>query len=135
MQGPSDTFRSRVWERAEDIESEDALVKLLDKIDEKMRADLEADLDREIDATEAENQLTAVGSWASVASYAVARVSAPASPWPRNVAGWGTKVAGRLQAIAARLSQVLQPIAKALHAASFSISVSYPWGIQISLTW
>lgn len=127
MRGPNDEFREYVWRRAEGIDSEDALSELLDEIEEAMRADVEPG--------DPPDQLAAAESWASVASYPMARLSAPASPWPRNVAGWGTRAVGRLRRIANTLSAVLQPIAPALGAQSFSIGVSFPWGIQISLSW
>ena len=82
-----------------------------------------------------ETQMSAADSWASLASYPMARLSAPTSPWPRNVAGWGTKRGWTTERIANTLSAALRAIAPALGAQSFSIGVSFPWGIQISLSW
>jgi hypothetical protein len=135
--GPTDQFRRHVWGSAEDVDSEDALSELLDEIEEQIRADIAGSADQ-LAAGVPNDQLAAAESWASVASYPMARLSAPASPWGRKgrrVAGWGTPAIGRLRSTANTLSAALQPIAPAVGATSFSIGVSFPWGIQISLSW
>lgn len=129
MVGPSDDFRRYVWEQAEGVDNEDALSELLDQIEMAVRED------GPVAPVAPEEELAAAESWASVASYAVGRLSAPASPWPRNVAGWGTRAVGRLRSIANTLSATLSQVAPQLGAQSFSIGVSFPWGIQISLSW
>ncbi len=130
MQGPDDEFRTWVGARADEIENEDELERLLLKVERSTRADVEHG-----DGENAEEDLAAILSWASVASYAVARFYGPASPWPRNVAGWGQRAAARLQRIAHTLSSALQRVTATLGASSFSISVNFPWGISIGLSW
>jgi hypothetical protein len=132
MQGPTEEFREHVREIAEGVDSEDALTELLDEIEGEIRTDI-----RETARGEAADELAAVEGWASVASYPVARFSAPASPWPpfNRLAGWGTKAVRKLRSITNTLKGRLQGIARDLGAESFSIGVSFPWGIQISLTW
>ena len=128
MEGPSDDFRATVWERAVGIDAEDAVAELLDDIAHAMARDLETGLGDPL------QDLAAAESWASVASHPMARMSAPAGPWPRNVAGWGARAVGRLPTIANSPGAALAPVVAALGAAS-SIAVSFPWGISISLSW
>ena len=125
MQGPDDDFREYVAGRSEEIDSEDALEALLADIENRVRGDL----DRPPAAT-LEDELGAIDSWAAVASHAVARFHAPASPWPRSVAGWGQRAAARLRGIAGVLSAALARLKTALGAASYSISVSFPWAFR-----
>lgn len=131
MEGPSDEFRVYVWEQSQSIESEDALAELLEEIAERVGGDVETGLSEE----DPEHDLCAVGSWASVASDVVARASAPASPWPGSIAGWGMRAVRGLRSVASTLSGPLGQVAPALGASGFSIGVSFPWGIQISLAW
>jgi hypothetical protein len=130
MNGPDDEFRARVAVIAEQVGNEAGLETLLGEVEAALQADIE------LGAGENPNDdLAAVESWAAVASYAVARFHAPASPWPRDLAGWGKKAAGRLRSIANTLSTILRPVAQALGAASFSIAIGFPWGISIGLSW
>jgi hypothetical protein len=117
MNGPDDEFRARVAVRAEEIGNEAALDALLGA------------------GENPNDDLAAVESWAAVASFAVARFHAPASPWPRDLAGWGKTAAARLRSIANILSRILRTVAQALAAASFSIAIGFPWGISIGLSW
>jgi hypothetical protein len=138
MRGPTDQFREHVWTQAENMTTEEELSQLLHEIDIQLRTDVEAPglpVPGEEPLSYVETQMSAAESWASLASYPMARLSAPASPLPRNIAGWGTKAVGRLRRIANTLSSALRPIAPALGAQSFSIGVSFPWGIQVSLSW
>jgi hypothetical protein len=130
MQGPDRDFRGGIGAQAGKLDSEEALEGLLDQIDVAVRKDVERGKGK--DPWE---DLAAIESWASLASYAAARFYAPASPWRRNFGGWSKRAAARLRSIANALSSVLQPVAKALKAASFSISVSFPWGVSIGLSW
>ena len=105
MRGPTDDFRSYVWAQAQNITTEDALTALLGEIEAALRDDLEpgypppgaaggppaSGVQIEENLSYVETQIAAAESWASLATYAVARVSAPASPRPRNVAGWGLR--------------------------------------------
>lgn len=83
---------------------------------------------------EAEDLLAATESWAALVSSAVARVYAPASPWPVRLAAWSKTIAMRLRAIANRLGAVMAKVAKALKAVSFSVAIAFPWGISIGLS-
>jgi hypothetical protein len=138
MRGPTDEFRSEIQKQAQDISQEQQLIQLLDRIDHELRKDLERPgpvPKGDAVLSYVESQMAAVESWASLASEPMARLSAPQSPWPRNIAGWGTKAVGRLRRIANTLSAPLRTIVSALGAQSFSIGVSFPWGIQVSLSW
>lgn len=130
MNGPSDEFRTQIAEHVERVDSEAGLEELLAQIESKLEADVTLGvMGPPID------ELAAIESWASLASYAAARFSAPASPWPRNLAGWGTRATKRLRSVANKLRASLGQVAQAAGAQSWSIGVSFPWGIQISLTW
>jgi len=130
MNGPDDEFRGRVAAIADEVASETQLEQLLDEIQDQLLADVEGGAGERPD-----DDLAAIESWASVASYAVGRFHAPASPWPRDIAGWGNNAASRLRSIANILSRVLRAIVRELEAASFSIAVGFPWGISIGLSW
>jgi hypothetical protein len=128
MREPDDDFRGWVASAVENVQSEDQLDDVLGEIEGKIEASLG-------DESDPAQTLDAVFEWASVASYPIARFYAPASPWPKNVAGWGKKAVARLRRIAGLLRTALQAAAAALGAASFSIGVSFPWGISIGLSW
>jgi hypothetical protein len=130
MTGPDDDFRGRVADIARELTSEAALEGLLGEIDQAVQADVERG-----PGESADDDLAAIESWTSVASYAAARFYAPASPWPRDLAGWGNKAVGQLRKIANTLSEILRGVAQALKAASFSIAVGFPWGISVGLSW
>ncbi|HWW90462.1 MAG TPA: hypothetical protein VNY35_06765 [Solirubrobacteraceae bacterium] len=130
MNGPDDEFRARVTVVAAEVGNEAALEALLGEVEQALRADIERGA-----GENADDDLAAVESWAALASYAMARFHAPASPWPRDLAGWGKNAAGRLRNIANTLSTILRTVAQALAAASFSVAVSFPWGISIGLSW
>lgn len=130
MREPDEDLRANVGRRAGDISDEEELESLLHDI--LLAVKNEAGVGSQVHP---EDELAAIEAWASLASDAVARFYAPASPWPRNVAGWSARAAGRLRAISTTLSGVLTPLAPALGAQSFSIGVSFPWGIQVSLSW
>jgi hypothetical protein len=96
----------------------------------------DTEIDRRQDLTEeqADSQLATIDAWASLMSYAVARVYAPASPWPRRKAGWGQNITRSLRRMVKRLQSLLAPVAKVLKATHFSIAVGYPWGVQIGMS-
>jgi hypothetical protein len=79
--------------------------------------------------------LAGVNAWASLISGAVAYTYAPASPWPRRLTGWGQKIAGRLQWLTNLLLRPLAAAGRALGASSWSISLSFPWGVSVGLNW
>jgi hypothetical protein len=130
MEGPDDGFREWIGREATNVDSEEALEGLLGEIEGLVVADVDRGA-----GEDAEGDLAAIESWASLASYAAARFYAPASPWPRSLGGWSKRAVARLRSIANALSTALKPVAQALGAASFSIGVSFPWGVSIGLSW
>lgn len=84
---------------------------------------------------DAQAVFVAVDEWASVASYAVAWIYAPASPLAAKMAGWGGKAIQMLQQIANALRVPLKVVAEGLDARSYSISVGFPWGVSVGLEW
>ena len=82
----------------------------------------------------AEDELATINAWAGLISCAVARTYAPASPWPRQLGGWSAKIMRKLQSLIGLLRPKLQAIAAALNAVHCSISVSFPWGISIGMS-
>jgi hypothetical protein len=141
MNGPSDDLRANVFETIEltreesDTRAEAILAETLDRIDAQIVQDLAEGWD-DVDNEEAAFQaLGVIDAWAGLASAAVAKVYAPASPWPRGFAGWSQAITQRLRELARRLNPVLQAIKQALGAVSWSIGVAFPWGISVSLTW
>lgn len=128
MQAPSDEDRREV-ERSH-FESEEDCEQALDLIDVMMeRAGLEFDEHEQ----HPEEALEAVEGWLGLMSYAVARTYAPASPM--RFPGWSRRVIGRLRAMVQRFQGALQRIAALLGVKGYSIGVSFPWGVQLSLNW
>jgi hypothetical protein len=133
MEGPSEEFRMRIRERMDEISdygSEEGLEELLAEIEQQLIEDLQKPA-----PTDPTPLISAMMSWASLASYAVGRFYGPASPWPRNVAGWGTRAVARLQGITSALLLPLRQAANAVGASTYTISVGFPWGISIGLEW
>jgi hypothetical protein len=101
MQAPSDEVRAYVRVRAEQVDSDEALLGLLEWIDDRVRRGLEApgepptlapsDPERSPEEEQAWRELALLESWASLASFAVAYLSAPGSPFPFRLAGWGER--------------------------------------------
>ncbi len=89
----------------------------------------------ELSEGDARSVLSAVESWASVASYAVGWVYAPQSPFSKKLAGWLKEVPGKLREIAETLKNALLDVAHALGVNSWSIGVGFPWGISVSIGW
>ncbi len=127
MQGPSVDYREEVKRRLDDFNNEEALEGLLTEINGALNEDAEVG--------DPENDLAAIESWASLASYAAGRFYAPASPWPRDVAGWSTKAVERLRGIANTLAERLRTIVGVVGATGFSVGVAFPWGVSIALNW
>jgi hypothetical protein len=130
---PSLDFRAEVANRVADIRGgrEESLELLLDEI----AAGLAAALDTVTDGDDAEDLRATCQSWASLASYAVGGFYAPASPWPRSVAGWGKKAVAKLQRVVSLLTTPVATAQSGLKAKGYSIGVSFPWGISISFDW
>ena len=143
MLPPTDQLREEVAQKTEDSiltnlsdqAQEERLESLLDDIDSRMNQSTTV-IDELTQLTEdqAEEQLATIDAWASLISYAVARVYAPASPWPRRRAGWAQSMVRKLQKIVKRLQSLLAPVAKALHAIHFSIAIGFPWGVSVGMS-
>jgi hypothetical protein len=108
---------------------------LLEPLLDEIANRLEAALDTVMVDDDAQDLLAACQSWASVASYAVGGFYAPASPWPRSVAGWGKRAVAKLQRVVALLTSPLAKAQSGLNATGYSVGVSFPWGISISFDW
>ena len=143
LEGPNDDFREYVARRIDELDeaAEDQVEDVLRKIESEMSRDLEVGVGTEAEPAESDHEralgeLAAAESWAALASHAVAKFYAPASPWPwRKLAGWSKGVAERLQQVADLLRKPLEAIARALGASSYSIGVNFPFGVSISLSW
>jgi hypothetical protein len=142
MNGPSDDLRASIFEimegtgDASDTRAEGILTEALDRIDLQAAEDLAEGWDDLLSEDAALQTLSAVEAWTGLASAAVARLYAPASPWPRRqFAGWAQSIAQRLRALAQRLGTVLRAVAHSLGAVSWSIGLAFPFGISVSLTW
>jgi len=142
MRPPADVLRERVAQSTEDWaltnlsdERQEGLLEgLLDEIDGNMdNSSEELDSYPELTEEQAEQQLASLDAWAALMSSAVARVYAPASPWPRRKAGWAQSMVRKLRRMAIRLQALLLPVARALKAVNFSISVGFPWGVSNGL--
>jgi hypothetical protein len=157
MLGPAEDFRAYVSQRVESLvtegvwaeavseRAEDALDDILTEIAAVAESDLASDEfltssaafeARNLTVEQAEDLLAAVNAWASVASYAAARLYAPNSPWRTGLAGWSKKIAKTLGRIVSILLTPLKAVAVALGASSWSIGINFPWaGVAVSLTW
>lgn len=131
MNGPRDEFRMLIGDTMAEAESEDSLEHVLGLIEDELAADVEEGYEEE----RPEDVLDAVIQWAGLVSHALARFYAPASPWPRNVAGWSQRAVARLRRVAGWLRSALQAAAQALGATSWSISIAFPWGISVGVSW
>jgi hypothetical protein len=130
VEGPRPELRAWVGERLERLESEEDVEALLSEIETEAVRDVASGVHGA-----GEDILAAVDAWAGLASSVVSRFYAPASPWPRSVAGWGGRAVARLRRICGVLLPALQAGANAVGASSWSVSVGFPWGISVSLTW
>jgi hypothetical protein len=141
MEPPSDELRSHVAQTTADLgayELQDADEERLDQLLSELQEHLNAEISNtrgQFEYEDAEDLLAAADAWAGLISSAVARVYAPASPWRGGRAGWAEKIVRKLREMAAILKELLLPVKAALGAATFSISVSFPWGIGIGLSW
>lgn len=133
MRGPSDDLRQRIGEQIRQLESEGQLTHVLDTINEELRMDLAEPPEK----SSPEAVLDAVDGWAGLASSAVTALYAPASPLPLpgGLAGWGKGAVNKLNQVAGTLVSPLKYAAKGLGAASWTISVGFPWGVSVGLTW
>lgn len=111
-------------------ESEALLERVLDRITAGLR---EA---RSQNQEQRANELLAViEAWTGLASYATIRTYGAESPWPKGLAGWSNGVASRLRRLGSQLEEELREVAIRLHAEGWSISVTFPLGVSVSLSW
>lgn len=140
MNGPTEELRIEIRAQVDEIvnaapprtvtpEAEDRLTTIVGRITDA----LQADLDREDD--DPQDLLDATNEWAGLLSYAVSRVYAPASPWPLGLGGWGRGPVKSMRRAAGLLQKPLARAATALGANGFSISVGFPWGVAVGLSW
>jgi hypothetical protein len=164
VNGPDDVFRESIYQRLQEMrtpafddgervtpETENTLGDVLEQILGQTQVAVrdstilnpELDEDQQGDVLvatrptleEFQTVLVAVDEWASVASYAVSWLYAPASPLPARMAGWGGKAIEILRQIAGCLRTPLKFVAIGLEADSYSISVGFPWGVSVTLDW
>jgi len=142
VNGPSEELRAQIASQLDEIalsqpnaprsvtpETEDRLTGVLGRI----TAELEADPVGEDD--DPQDLLDATNEWAGLLSYAISRVYAPASPWPFGLGGWGRGPVKNLRRAAAQLQNPLGRAAAATGANGFSVSVGFPWGVSVGLSW
>jgi hypothetical protein len=148
LEGPSDDFRANIALRVQEIEDEGGVEELLADIESAASEDLAWVADAEsVDSERASVLLAAIDSWASLGSFVVVQFYGSLEPpnvgaalrWRRGpfhwAPGWRRGVAERLQALAGVLRGPLEKARAALGATSFSISVGFPWGVSVGLSW
>ncbi len=131
MMGPSTEYRGEVAARLREVGSEDELDGLL----AEMSIEVERDVALGNQDQPAEDVLASVEAWAGMVSYVLAFYYAPASPWPFRSAGWDKRIVARVRTTARLLQGPMQAVRAAMGAASFSISVGFPWGVSVGLSW
>lgn len=130
--------RTWIFERAAKTETEQGLDELLREIKVRIEeAFPQPAYDADVSADEAGELLASVIAWTSAVSHAVALFYAPASPWPTTtrLAGWSQRIGRLLRTIVGILNVPLRRAMKALDANSCSISVGFPWGVSVGLSW
>ena len=151
-----DDARREVSERQLGLVDEDELQDILASIAERASADLEGvltpiaervgtnlagvlDEGVELRESEGDELLTTIEAWASLASAVT--YEAYVGP-PREVGaarftlpGWAKAVGEKLTDLAKLLGHYLEVAMRALRATSFSISLSFPWGVSVGLSW
>ncbi|MGM0632503.1 MAG: hypothetical protein ACQETO_04935 [Pseudomonadota bacterium] len=140
MNQPDQDFRSFVAEQSRalremtDDAAESGLDELLAVVLEQLQGAIQ---ENPPESREGEPDAIAASchAWASLVSHAVASVYAPNSPFPRNVAGWGNRAVVRLNQISSVLRTPLDVAKRLLGADSYSISVGFPWGVSVGLSW
>ncbi|HEY2477223.1 MAG TPA: hypothetical protein VGI17_00670 [Solirubrobacterales bacterium] len=129
MNGPSEELREHVALTLDEVTDEEQLEEILGTIEEELSSDLGGG------PRDEQEEMAAIDAWAGLASYAVGRFYAPASPWPFRKGGWDKRAPERLRRIADQLRGPLERVARALGAVTWSISVGFPWGVSISVSW
>jgi hypothetical protein len=137
MRGPTDSFREEIAREIDALEDENGLNQILERVEGQVREDEAGEVRSE---EEALHELAAAEAWAALASDAAIALYAPGS---RNLlrrkghdlAGWSTSAVERLRKIAAALRDKLGTAAGLLKGIVFSVGVTFPWGIAISISW
>jgi hypothetical protein len=138
MQGPSDEQRWNIGAQAEDITTEFQLEDLLQSIEAMIKQDIGPGVQlNEGQVEQANSELAAACTWASVVSYVVVSFYGPTSPLRKDDgAGWAKKAVERLQRIAKAIADFLRGVVSVVGATGFSISVGAPWPVlAIALNW
>jgi hypothetical protein len=138
-----EAIRPRVFERSAAVVDEADLQELLDEIVEHAEHDLAAESGgyegEDLSEDRAEQLLVSVEAWASLASHAVNEAYAgplrEVGAMRLRLGGWAKGVAARLTKLARLLSTYLRGAMQSLAAVSFSIGVSFPGGVSVSLGW
>ncbi len=119
-------------EEARERQDEDALARVLDRIAEQARVELDRVNEQTDDAIELAG---AAQAWASAASYATTRFYFEGPESILKFGGFGKDVASQLQRVAGELVPTLKRALEATGASSFSISVGFPFGVSVGLSW
>ena len=126
-------------QRASSVRGEAQLESLLESISATAMDELVPLAEGADDPNAAENVLVSVEAWASLASYACTKfyfegpneVGTPL----RRLGGWSKGVVSQLTQLAQRFGQMLSRAMRAIGATSYSIGVSFPFGISVGLSW
>lgn len=132
-------YRDDFEQRASSVRVEAELEDLLGSIsalamDELVPLAEEAEVQRA-----AEELLVSVEEWASLASYACTKfyfegpneVGTPL----RRLGGWSKGVVSMLTDLVKQFGQMLSRAKRAIGATSYSVGVSYPFGVSVGLSW
>ncbi len=136
MKGPDEGLRNEVAKLIDDLATEEDLYGILERIEGAVRDDAPGGPETEYEASD---ELAAVDAWAALASDAVQALYAPGSlnllrRKGHDLAGWSKTAAEKLRRIADALRGALRAVARVLRAIAFTVGVSFPWGISISIS-
>lgn len=159
MNGPSEELRAEVERRIDSLERELAeadqrlpdisewvreieedVVRLLARVLAECRRDVESDASQAsggeaLGPDGALDRYAAVQAWAALASYVVARVYGPRSPWHHGLATAAKAAVAVLGSITTVLAGPLGPVTAALGAQSFTVGTQFPSApLTVSLT-
>jgi hypothetical protein len=133
--------RHEISDRQLGLANEDELEEILGGIIDKASTDLAETLGDRTELTEAEGNelLSSIEAWASLTSAVT--FAAYAGP-PREVGaarftlpGWAKGVGNKLTDLSKLLDRYLKVAMRAIRAISFTIALTFPWGVSVGLTW
>ncbi|HSS34624.1 MAG TPA: hypothetical protein VLL27_15230 [Solirubrobacterales bacterium] len=132
-------YRDDFEQRASSVRVEAELEDLLGSIGAAAMDELTPLAEKAEDRSTAEELLISVEAWASLASYACTKfyfegpneVGTPL----RRLGGWGKGVVSMLTDLVKRFGQMLSRAMHAIGATSYSVGVSYPFGVSVGLSW